>query len=755
VLGKVPGHPRILLSAERIHQLRSGSEASDLLELVHRKAGEVRAKIQYNPAVGSNIARLSTVSVFPDLPEYFNVMESYSQVIALSALEYSLSGSPEALDAARHALLTVSAWSTWTPPWFAAHGLHTYYEVGVFTQRVAFGYDMIADHMTSTERAQVADAFWRNSVNPTLEEYFFLDRMPIAASNHMANSVGGAIAACVALYGDVPDWESRFGPALAELITAHERLMNGLFPGDGSEAEPAGYEDFAMEGMSWGEAALDALGIRPSGSERMMQGFWWLRYAEFTPVMFLDTGDFGTSLSALSGFAWTAENSHDPALLAFYQTAADQSLAGVLRVQHTGRALEAAPGLLDLACCTQLLENRAEPPLSRIFASRGSAALRSGWRPEDTVVSIRVGPWFNHEHHDQGSFRVAAYGEELIGEAGYTDYYKDPHYADYFTQVPAHNAVVIDGDAFSQGYYDGRYWTALHRFPSITRHLFSSDFDYVSANLAPAYAGLSTYNREYIFIKPDVLIVHDRLRASSPHRYTWFLHAPVGTNAEADANQAIIRGENAIASIVAAGPANRWAMEEAPTSQNAMGDLDRGKIEPREVFHLDSPWEKEAEFLVGMRFEKSNEGPETLRVLRGTSSEGFELPNGAALFRTGAGFLTIQGISGGEITAAADIVAAREIGGKLEIFLSQARSLRQGNHLLLSSNTPVDAILHADSAGLDLKINCATVTNVQVFEEKRPATVTLDQASIPFPSMRGFIALNRLSQGEHIVRITY
>ena len=76
---------------------------------------------------------------------------------------------------------------------------------------------------------------------------------------------------------------SRFGPALAELIVAYERLLDGLFPGDGSEAEPAGYEHFAMEGMSWGMAALHALDIRPRGFEKMMKGFWWLRYAAGSP----------------------------------------------------------------------------------------------------------------------------------------------------------------------------------------------------------------------------------------------------------------------------------------------------------------------------------------------------------------------------------------------------------------------------------------------------------------------------------------
>src|SRR5207302_3333525 len=125
-------------------------------------------------------------------------------------------------------------------------------------------------------------------------------------------------------------------------------------------------------------------------------------------------------------------------------------------------------------------------PPSRVFPLRGSAVLRSGWGEEDAVISLRAGPWFNHEHHDQGTFQVAAFGEKLIGEAGYSDYYKDPRYLDYFTQAPGHNTIVVDHNPFSQEDYDGRYWKALQLHPSITRQLFSERFDYLTADLAPA-----------------------------------------------------------------------------------------------------------------------------------------------------------------------------------------------------------------------------------------------------------------------------
>ena len=62
VLGKVPAHPRVLLTAERLEQLRSQSYSNELLAVVHRRASELRNSLAYNPKAGQNIALLPVVS---------------------------------------------------------------------------------------------------------------------------------------------------------------------------------------------------------------------------------------------------------------------------------------------------------------------------------------------------------------------------------------------------------------------------------------------------------------------------------------------------------------------------------------------------------------------------------------------------------------------------------------------------------------------------------------------------------------------
>jgi hypothetical protein len=755
VLGKVPAHPRVLLTPERLEQLRSQTYSNELQAVVHRRASELRTSIAYNPKAGQNIALLPTVSVHPGLNDYFALLESYSSTIAFNALDFRLSGDRQALESARRALLTVAAWPTWTPAWFIANGLHNYYGAGVFTQKVAFGYDLIADELSPAEKSQIAEAFLEKSIRPALDGYFTYDRLPIAPSNHESQTVGGAIEACAALYGDVPDWSSRFGPALAELVVTYERMLDGLFPGDGSEAEPAGYEHFAMEGLSWGMGALHALDIRPRGFEKMMNAFWWLRYAQVRPDLLLDTGDSGHGLPALSGFAWGAEFGGDPALRAFYDTATEESLKGVYGSGHAGQKSERAPGLLDLVCCTQPSEAPPLPPPSRIFPARGSAVLRGGWQPDDTVISLRVGPWFNHEHHDQGSFQAAAYGEDLVAEAGYADYYRDPHYPDYFTQAPAHNTVLIDDDAFSQEDYDGRYWAAFQNFAKIERHVFSPGIDYLAANLAPAYADSSQVNRlarEYVFVKPGILVVHDRIEAATPHSYSWLLHIPPGAEKSVDAARALIRRTGAFAALTAAGENTHWTLEQQPIPTNAYGNFDRIQVEPREAFRLKSAREKEGSFLVAMHFQKAGEEAAPLESVSTASGQGFQAAGGAfvVLFRSKPGPLTAGGL-----TAEADVLAINRGNDVEEIFGGNLKSLQRGGQILFSSNPAVDVALREAPAPVEVHIFCSAITDVKIYTEKPAREVRLDQSRVTPSQAGGFISFERLAKGEHVVSINY
>jgi hypothetical protein len=755
VLGSVPSHPRLLLTEQRLAQLR-GPEYESARQQIHTRATHLATSIAYSVGAGDNIELMPSgpgiqPAYLDQIKPYFALMDSYSGAIAYNALDYRLNGNAEAFRAARRALLTMTKWRTWEPPRFRAHGLQTYYEVGVAAQLVALGYDLIADQLSAEEKATVEQAFWRQVIAPAVHEYFIADRDPIGASNFMANSLGGALAAAIAVAGDTPEWNQREGAVLGQLQFAFEGLLDGLFPGDGSEAEPTGYENFAMQGLSWGMSALHALGVTPRGADRMASAFWWPYYDTVVPGMQLDTGDFNGHLIKLPGFAWGGEYFGIPELRAYYDSAARPDLSQGARFANNGHFLEEMPGPLDLVCCSAVAKPFPQPPASRVFPARGSAALRSGWGPEDTVISLRVGPWFNHHHNDEGAFQVATHGVSLIDEAGYGRYYADPRYSNYFSQAPGHNTVIVDGDAFSQQDINGRYWPGFVH-PSFTSTLLAHGFDYLNADLTSAYDGkLASFHREYFFVKPGLLVIRDRVKADQTHVFSWLLHISPGSTLTSNGPGASIGAKNAAAEVLALGANTKWTIESTPLSIALFDQLDKDTIPPHQELVLTSPKVQAAQFLVGMNFGATAETP-SLKLTQWSEASGIGLRTAGErpvtmIFQTGEGPLHISNLS---TDGSALIQGATSDSGWIAI---AAHVVHKGGRELVRADTPVDIVMEHEGKTLNVSVHSAAATFLHLYRALAPAHVTVNSQPVRTEYMNNMIVLPLSSPGEHHVTI--
>ncbi|HEU4981213.1 MAG TPA: heparinase II/III family protein, partial [Acidobacteriaceae bacterium] len=718
VLGATPAHGHLLLPERRLDELSHAARYADVRRDIHERARSLAAKIDFSAEAGDNIEAMpSGPGIGPayagQLTPYLLMVEAYANAVAYNALDYRLNGNHDALDAAQRALLAMARWKTWSPERFRQHGMNTYYEVGCIAQRLAFGYDLIADQLSPQQRATVEESFWKQAIEPVVREYFLYNRNPIAASNWMANSVGGALAAAVATAGDSPEWNRREAPAIAELQFAFEEALHGLFPGDGGEAEPAGYENFAMQGISWGMSSLADLGIQPKGAQTMLDGFWWPYYATVKPGTQLDTGDFDGHLKGLSGLAWGAEHAGIPELRAFYEAGTHLDLTQDAPADQNGHHLEELLGPLDLACCSGPAKAFDAPPPSRIFAKRGSAVLRSGWGPDATVISLRVGPWFNHEHHDEGSFQVAAFGQTLVKEAGYAAYYTDPHYQDYFTQAAGHNTLLIDGDAFSQQAFHGRYWPGFQH-PQFSASLLGAGFDYLNADLTSAYDGrLQSYTREYVFLKPDILIIHDRARSAEPHQFSWLLHTSGEAKVETSGADASIQLGDASASITAAGLNAAWKTATMPISILRFKTLDGALIEAPQELHLDSARGRSADFLVGMKLGLNQSSHEQLQPFTTAAGEGLRSADGktAVVFRTGAGPLQLSAIKTDGSVLAKDGSGWMAVG---------ATSVERDGHEVFHASTPVNVECKSAASGASLTLHTPAGASVEIASAAKP-----------------------------------
>jgi hypothetical protein len=735
VMANANPHPRTLYTAARLRELKNGSEFAAIRKQIHDQAHGPAAPIKTNAAAGVNILKLPSgkslrAEYDGELTAYFQLLDSYSNAIAWCALDYALNGDANSLASSKQNLLAVAQWPTWTPPRFASHGLHTYYEVGLFAQKLALAYDLIASDLTQKEKVQIADAFWKNVITPTVDEYFRFDRMPLAASNWMANSLGGALMAAVVTQGDIDGWRDREGTAVSQLAAAYVRNLRALFPGDASEMEPVGYQHFAMQGFSWGAAALDSLQIQPRELRQMFSAVWWPKYAMVRPNLLLDTGDFNGELRTFDGFAYAAQNSGLAWLRSFYDERPKRDAS-----------------LLDLVCCTGKAQAKqgSTPPLSRIFPDRGSAVLRSDWTPDATVISLRAGPWFNHEHHDQGSFQVAAFGDRIISEAGYANYYRDPNYPTYFTQAPGHNTVLIDDDPFSQSDSSGAFWPALNGHLSrLTAHLLSPHFDYIEAELSGAYnQQLSTYTRKFLFIRPDVLILTDEVQSPQPHRFSWLLHPAEGTTPHVSGNRVRIETSAAIADVLAAVGAPEWKMDTTPLPISIFQDLNRGVIHDRYVLALKSLPTHRAEFVTGIQFRARGASPPSMTTLKTPGAIGFEDAQSGwkALFRSGPAPLRCQDFSTDGrmfVTRVTDWSVAG------------ATNVTRGTDLLLKSSSAVDVAY--TEVGKDLQFDLFVPASATIDIHVPPAATSAIVDEVPI-KLKPEHLIQSLEKGEHRVRI--
>jgi hypothetical protein len=158
------------------------------------------------------------------------------------------------------------------------------------------------------------------------------------------------------------------------------------------------------------------------------------------------------------------------------------------------------------------------PELHDVRLSNDWVISRTGWDPWDTVLALRSGGPSNHEHADRNSLIFKSYGERLFHDpfgAGFS-----PTIARWLLrQTEAHSAVLINGQGHQ--YHDGREGTnASWATASVSDYRASPGWMTVTSDATEAYAlvlpEIVLVTRTLIFLKPDVLVLVDRVELSAP-----------------------------------------------------------------------------------------------------------------------------------------------------------------------------------------------------------------------------------------------
>ncbi|MCA1033590.1 heparinase II/III family protein [Bacillus infantis] len=158
-------------------------------------------------------------------------------------------------------------------------------------------------------------------------------------------------------------------------------------------------------------------------------------------------------------------------------------------------------------------EGTSPLPADAAFFQGGFAAFRNKWAWDDEAVQLIAYSGFHsrvHKHHDDLSFVLFARGKELLTEGGKYTYNYQSEERQYVVSPPAHNSVMADGqEAGIPSFNRGK--------SGLLSAVLTKNIAYASGMHA-LYKNIN-HRRLFLYLKPDIILIFDRLRGYKDHTF--------------------------------------------------------------------------------------------------------------------------------------------------------------------------------------------------------------------------------------------
>lgn len=226
-------------------------------------------------------------------------------------------------------------------------------------------------------------------------------------------------------------------------------------------------------------------------------------------------------------------------------------------------------------------------PNALLLPSTGWVAMHSALEDKDRVsVYFKSSPppygAFNHQHADQNGFVINAGGQRLAIESGYYDGWKTRHWWNWLHQTRAKNAITYDGGK-GQVFFEATDYKKMG-YGRITKFSSSPQYDVTTGDATQAYDGaLKQALRSLVYLRPNLLVVHDKLASGTPRRWEWNIHALQKISALSDKKIKIENAGQTLCVEMLAAPPLRFAQTDewsAPEPLKGDGKMISG-AEPR------------------------------------------------------------------------------------------------------------------------------------------------------------------------------
>jgi acetyl esterase/lipase len=486
------GHPRLLLDAARVAELRGR------LDTTHRFLWE--RYLQDLPrmvAVSKRETPLRDARYDGDLvPEL--------------AFAWLMTGRDDLLAVAKAQLVRLSTDEEWSANEDLAFLVPAHHILGI-----ALGYDWLYGELTPAERATVRERLAREAAAQhrriTEERVWWRNQY---FQNHSQSNTAALAFAAAALWGEdsrAPEWER---------VTARffERTFSVL-PEDGSSLEGYAYAGYGGEYLLlYALLARDLLGEdytdRPwvrHFPEYLLQGLLPRRTADEWAMTFGDAPRRG----------WTSTAQHLFTLARLHRDGAAQWMAQeTVGLREKGLGSRGFMMLLAYDPTVPPDDPATFPTFAR-FSEIEQVMMRSSWTdPDATLVGFKSGPFLGrtlskgavfdfgtgHQDADSGSFQLFSHGQFLAIDPLYTGQ----------ERTEDHSTMLFKrhGQLGEQAAFGSMEALRFSHSPEIVHAETTGDYDYVVGEVARAYhpaLGLQRFTRHLLFVKPDVLVVADEV----------------------------------------------------------------------------------------------------------------------------------------------------------------------------------------------------------------------------------------------------
>lgn len=467
-----------------------GERRAGLADLLQEVDNHLPDRVQAEPHSGSKNAN------------YEDTVNEQKRTLA-AAFAWAATHQPKyGADAARR-LAEQAAWSTL--------GSMSYFQNDMASRTVAWtlalGYDWTYDYLSATQKRAILAAI-RARTQPMFEDIVArISTYPYDSHGNLTLGIVAAIGALTA--GDIPEADTWLKEALPMAVawTSPWGWQDGGF----ANGTTQGFWDTGANLPVW-YIFRNAAGVDLAKKEWVRNHGRWMAYfvPPGTPANVFGDGE-ELNLAELWSRVSKAYAHFAPSPLArWYASQWHKEDASRLELLLAPRndigSPQLPPGTPDAAA----------------FPSIGWVAMHSSLAdPMRASIYFKSSPYgsYNHSHADQNSFVVNYKGRRLAIASGYYDDYKTQHWLEWYKQTRAANAITFDGGE-GQGVDDRKFAGEIVRFET------TPAFDFAVGRAEKAYDGaLTRAERTVVYVRPDMIVVHDALASQAPRAWEWNIHA--------------------------------------------------------------------------------------------------------------------------------------------------------------------------------------------------------------------------------------